>query len=110
MALERHDRTDDDTARPNILGGEIDVGRVASIVSRVLIVVMESQGFPSTSLAFGMAEAVFLSTQAILAWAKSQRIVGLGRWGEWSFFNSDICVQRALSLAESFCRKCKEAY
>lgn len=48
--------------------------------------------------------------QAILAWAKSQRIVGLGRWGEWSFFNSDICVQRALSLAESFCKKCKEAY
>ena len=37
----------------------------------------------------------------ILTWAKSKSIIGLGRWGEWIHMNSDVAVEKGLSLAES---------
>ncbi len=30
----------------------------------------------------------------------SKGIIGLGRWGEWQHFNSDVVIQRAMELAE----------
>lgn len=35
----------------------------------------------------------------LLAWCSRRCVVGLGRWGEWEHFNSDITVERALKLA-----------
>ena len=35
----------------------------------------------------------------ILAWARSQGIIGLGRWGRWEHMNSDIAVAEALEMA-----------
>lgn len=37
----------------------------------------------------------------LLAFARSQNIYGLGRWGEHSHYNSDLVVQKALELAET---------
>ena len=37
----------------------------------------------------------------ILAWARGHNVYGLGRWGEHSHFNSDLTVERALSLVDS---------
>ncbi|MBR2186689.1 MAG: NAD(P)-binding protein [Lachnospiraceae bacterium] len=31
---------------------------------------------------------------------KEHNVIGLGRWGEWQHFNSDVVVERALKLAE----------
>ncbi len=36
----------------------------------------------------------------ILDFAKSKNVIGLGRWGEWQHYNSDITVEKALDLAE----------
>ena len=36
----------------------------------------------------------------LLAWSKERNVIGLGRWGEWEHFNSDVTVLRALKLAE----------
>lgn len=36
----------------------------------------------------------------ILEWARSKGVYGLGRWGEWEHYNSDVCVSRALALAK----------
>lgn len=33
---------------------------------------------------------------------KEKNIYGLGRWGEWQHFNSDVVVARAIDLADSF--------
>lgn len=38
----------------------------------------------------------------LLTWAKKQGVYGLGRWGEWEHYNSDVTVGRALKLAKSF--------
>jgi protoporphyrinogen oxidase len=43
----------------------------------------------------GKPEAV----QRILAWARSQGVVGLGRWGTWEHMNSDVAVSDALRAA-----------
>ncbi len=43
----------------------------------------------------GKPEAV----QKILAWGKSNGIVGLGRWGHWDHLNSDVAVAEALRIA-----------
>jgi UDP-galactopyranose mutase len=37
----------------------------------------------------------------ILDWAKSRSIIGLGRWGEWEHMNSDVAIEKSLTLAES---------
>lgn len=39
--------------------------------------------------------------RAILEWAKSHSIIGLGRWGEWEHMNSDVAIARAINLAEN---------
>ena len=36
----------------------------------------------------------------LLSEMKRHNIIGLGRWGEWQHFNSDVVVERALKLAE----------
>ncbi len=40
------------------------------------------------------------SISTILHWAKSQSIIGLGRWGEWEHMNSDVAMDKAIRLAE----------
>lgn len=37
--------------------------------------------------------------ELILRWAETKSIIGLGRWGEFQHFNSDVTVERALALA-----------
>ena len=41
---------------------------------------------------------------ALLAETASSRVFGLGRWGEWQHYNSDLVVERALALAERISR------
>lgn len=35
---------------------------------------------------------------ALLTWAETRRVIGVGRWGEWQHFNSDVTVERAMSV------------
>lgn len=39
--------------------------------------------------------------QELLTWANEREIIGLGRWGEWEHYNSDVVVERALNLAKN---------
>ena len=43
----------------------------------------------------GKPEAI----QKILAWGRSNGIIGLGRWGEWEHMNSDVAVSKAIEMA-----------
>lgn len=36
----------------------------------------------------------------LLAWTKERGVIGLGRWGEWEHYNSDVVVDLALNLAD----------
>lgn len=36
----------------------------------------------------------------LLSWAEQNNIYGLGRWGEWQHYNSDVTVGKAMELAE----------
>ena len=36
----------------------------------------------------------------LLDYTSSKGIIGLGRWGEWQHFNSDVTMKRAMELAE----------
>lgn len=36
----------------------------------------------------------------LLTWTESKKVFGLGRWGEWQHYNSDVTVERALELVE----------
>ena len=38
--------------------------------------------------------------KTLLAWSKSKNVIGLGRWGEWEHYNSDVTVSLAMKLAE----------
>lgn len=38
----------------------------------------------------------------ILNFSKTKNIVGLGRWGEWEHYNSDVTVLKAMELVNSF--------
>lgn len=38
--------------------------------------------------------------QKLLAFAKEQSVIGLGRWGEWQHYNSDVVVKLAMELAD----------
>lgn len=38
--------------------------------------------------------------QELLAWAKSKNIIGLGRWGEWQHYNSDVVISLGMKLAD----------
>ena len=37
----------------------------------------------------------------ILGFAKNHGIIGLGRWGEWQHYNSDVTVKKAIELADT---------
>ena len=37
----------------------------------------------------------------LLDWSRKQQVCGLGRWGEWEHYNSDVVMERALDLAET---------
>lgn len=45
--------------------------------------------------------------QELLTWTKQQGVYGLGRWGEWQHYNSDVVVELALNMADQFCNKNK---
>jgi hypothetical protein len=32
---------------------------------------------------------------------KTHNIIGLGRWGEWDHYNSDVVMEKAMKLAEA---------
>lgn len=34
----------------------------------------------------------------ILNWGEPLRLFGLGRWGQWNYFNADVCIWEAMSL------------
>ncbi len=40
----------------------------------------------------------------LLSYMKERNITGLGRWGEWQHYNSDVVVDRALTLADELSR------
>ena len=42
--------------------------------------------------------------RALLEWAKSKEVYGLGRWGEHQHYNSDATVELAMALAERLSR------
>ena len=35
----------------------------------------------------------------LLKWAEENKVIGLGRWGEWQHYNSEVVVRKALELA-----------
>lgn len=37
----------------------------------------------------------------VLEFTKSKNVIGLGRWGEWEHYNSDVTVMKAMELAEN---------
>lgn len=41
--------------------------------------------------------------QKLLTWSEKKKVYGLGRWGEWQHYNSDVTVDLALKLAEKLC-------
>ncbi len=41
----------------------------------------------------------------LLDWTKSKGVYGLGRWGEWQHYNSDVVVERAINAADLLCNK-----
>ena len=36
----------------------------------------------------------------LLSWAKGHDVIGVGRWGEWQHYNSDVTVERAMRTVE----------
>lgn len=40
------------------------------------------------------------SINTVLKHATAQGIHGLGRWGQWQYFNSDVCIHEAMQLAD----------
>ena len=42
--------------------------------------------------------------ERLLAWTNREGVIGLGRWGEHQHYNSDVVVERAMKLADSFFR------
>lgn len=42
--------------------------------------------------------------QTLLSWAKSKNIIGLGRWGEWQHYNSDVVISLGMNLADELCK------
>ena len=39
----------------------------------------------------------------LLAELRGSGVLGLGRWGEWQHYNSDVVVEHALAAAAQFC-------
>ena len=42
---------------------------------------------------------------SVLDFAATKKVYGLGRWGEWQHFNSDVVVARAMKLADEMLEK-----
>ncbi|TLD68433.1 amine oxidoreductase [Phragmitibacter flavus] len=38
--------------------------------------------------------------KTILDWGEENGVIGLGRWGQWQYFNSDVCIHQAMKLAD----------
>ncbi len=36
----------------------------------------------------------------VLDWGRANDVYGLGRWGQWEYFNSDVCIYQAMQLAK----------
>ena len=36
----------------------------------------------------------------LLKWAATKHVYGLGRWGEWQHYNSDVTVEKAMKMFE----------
>lgn len=36
----------------------------------------------------------------VLKYYESKNLYGLGRWGQWEYFNSDVCIEQAFCLSE----------
>ena len=34
----------------------------------------------------------------VLDWARTQGVHGVGRWGQWQYFNGDVCIREAMQL------------
>lgn len=45
----------------------------------------------------GRAQAI----DRVLSYMSDRRIFGLGRWGQWQYFNSDVCIWEAMKLFRS---------
>lgn len=45
--------------------------------------------------------------EELLGWCKKYRVYGLGRFGEWQHYNSDVVVERALELANEMLKEGK---
>lgn len=43
--------------------------------------------------------------QRIMSYFEKKSVYGLGRWGEWEHMNSDVAVDRGISLADKFLSK-----
>ena len=41
----------------------------------------------------------------LLSWSREQNVIGLGRWGEHQHYNSDVTVERAMTLADNLLSK-----
>ncbi len=41
----------------------------------------------------------------LLTWTEKKGVIGLGRWGEWEHYNSDVVVSKAIDLAERLIKK-----
>lgn len=39
--------------------------------------------------------------QDLLSWTKEHSVIGIGRWGEWQHYNSDVTVEKALKFVDS---------
>lgn len=66
---------------------------------------------PATGPRFEMPWAYPLNTvgkneamAGLLAECAGCRVFGLGRWGEWQHYNSDVVVEKALALADAIAR------
>lgn len=46
--------------------------------------------------------------QKIMSYFEKKSVYGLGRWGEWEHMNSDVAVDRGISLADKFLSKQSE--
>lgn len=38
--------------------------------------------------------------EELLGWARERHVYGLGRWGEWKHYNSDVVVEKGIRMAE----------
>ncbi|MBD2089567.1 FAD-dependent oxidoreductase [Microcoleus sp. FACHB-1515] len=45
----------------------------------------------------GRAQAI----DRVLSYMRDRQIFGLGRWGQWQYFNSDVCIWEAMKLFRS---------